>query len=201
MSLVGMLMWLTGKISRKMYVIPQQRVVINNDFSTLARILDLGGGGEGVIGQLRGDQVVAVDTREEELKDTPVGPKKVVADARDLPFDNETFDIVTAFYFLMYLQPSDYDAVFREAFRVLSEGGQMLIWDTRIPSIGVRKNKLFVVPVTAILPYKKINTAYGFVWKGREMSADHITNSAVNAGFSVVEKVEKEYAFTLVLKK
>ena len=32
------------------------------------RILDIGGGGEGIIGQLKGKQVVAIDRRESELK-------------------------------------------------------------------------------------------------------------------------------------
>ncbi len=201
MSILWTLMRLTGKIGRKMYVIPQQRIIINDDYRDTDRILDLGGGGEGVIGQLRGSQVVAVDTREEELNGTPNGPQKVVADARALPFENGTFDAVTAFYFLMYLQPADYDEVFREAFRVLGQNGQMFIWDTRIPSIGTRTYSLFVVPVTAILPHKKIHTAYGVQWKLREMSAERIIDSALRAGFTVVDKVEHEYAFSLILKK
>ena len=36
-------------------------------------ILDLGGGGEGVIGQIYRQQAVVVDNRQEELDETPEG--------------------------------------------------------------------------------------------------------------------------------
>ena len=43
-------------------------------------VLDIGGGGEGVIGRLRGSQVVAIDCRKEELKEAPEGPLKIVCE-------------------------------------------------------------------------------------------------------------------------
>ena len=49
-------------------------------------ILDVGGGGEGVIGRLNGAQVVSVDTSAEELREAPGGPLKLVMDARELRF-------------------------------------------------------------------------------------------------------------------
>lgn len=39
-------------------------------------ILDIGGGGEGVIGQLYGQQVVAIDKLQEELDEAPCVCKK-----------------------------------------------------------------------------------------------------------------------------
>lgn len=41
-------------------------------------ILDLGGGGEGVIGLIYGGQVTAIDNRQEELDEAPKGPVKLV---------------------------------------------------------------------------------------------------------------------------
>jgi DUF917 family protein len=45
-------------------------------------ILDVGGGGEGIIGRLNGKQVVAIDTREGELVDTLNEALKTVMDAQ-----------------------------------------------------------------------------------------------------------------------
>ena len=47
-------------------------------------ILDLGGGGEGIVGKLNGRQVVAIDTSVEELQETKNDAWKVVMDATDL---------------------------------------------------------------------------------------------------------------------
>lgn len=82
-------------------------------------ILDLGGGGEGVIGRIYGQQAVAIDNRQEELDEAPDGPKKLLMDASALAFAPGEFSHVTAFFSLMYM-PSDIQGqVFAEAARVL----------------------------------------------------------------------------------
>ena len=61
-------------------------------------ILDIGGGGAGVIGRLKGAQVVAVDLNKQELVDAPGQPLlKIVMDARDLKFLDGTFATATVF--------------------------------------------------------------------------------------------------------
>ena len=37
-------------------------------------VLDIGGGGEGIIGRLYGKNVTAIDIRQEELDEAPEGP-------------------------------------------------------------------------------------------------------------------------------
>ena len=59
-------------------------------------ILDLGGGGEGVIGLIYGGQVTAIDNRQEELDEAPKGPVKLVMDAAALAFAGGSFQTVTA---------------------------------------------------------------------------------------------------------
>src|SRR5512141_2769979 len=62
------------------------------DFPAEGLILDIGGGGEGVIEQLKGRQVVAVDMSKRELDDAPGNPLlKIVMDARDLKFVDKSF--------------------------------------------------------------------------------------------------------------
>ena len=51
----------------KAKILGTQTIDLRN-FSLNGRILDIGGGGEGVIGQLKGENVVAIDLKENELE-------------------------------------------------------------------------------------------------------------------------------------
>ena len=184
-----------------MHVVHQQVVRVEDVFGDKDRILDLGGGGAGVIGQLRGQQVTAVDIRQDELDESPPGPIKVVADAKALPFPDGSFDTVTAFFFLMYVPAADRAAVLREAHRVLCPGGTLHVWDAVIPARGERTQELFVVPVRAELPDQTITTAYGVPWKGREMSGDSIARMARDVGFAVTAIAQEGETFRLTLTR
>jgi ubiquinone/menaquinone biosynthesis C-methylase UbiE len=195
------ILWLFGKLGKRMYVIHQQVVRIEDIFGDKDRILDLGGGGAGVIGQLRGQQVTAVDVRQDELDESPPGPIKVVADARALPFPDGSFDAATAFFFLMYVPAADRKAVLQEAHRALRPGGTLHVWDVVIPARGERTHKLFVVPVRAQLPHQTIKTAYGVPWKDREMSGDSIAQLARDVGFTVAAMAQERETFRLTLTR
>lgn len=173
-----------------MFAIEQQAVRIEDRFGDDELILDLGGGGEGVIGQLRGRQVVAIDRRRGELEACASGPLKIVADAKDLPFLDGTFDAATAFFFLMYVAGADRDAVLAEAYRVLKPGAMLRIWDVTIPERGDRTQRLFAVYVKAELPDRVIETGYGVPWAERTQSADAVGECAKKAGFRLVEVAE-----------
>ena len=103
------------------------------DFQAVGYILDIGGGGEGIIGQMKPTQVVAVDLSKRELEEAPAGPLKIVMDATDLKFLDASFDTATAFFSLMYMRPEVQQRVFAEVFRVLTRGGRWIIWDAAIP--------------------------------------------------------------------
>jgi len=59
----------------------------------------------------------------------------------------------------------------------------------------------FVVPVCAELPGKKLRTAYGVPWRGREMSDRSIAELACDAGFAVSARTARGRTFHLVLTK
>ena len=123
------------------------------------------------------------------------------ADAKELPFLDASFDAATAFFFLMYIPAEDRAAVLKEAHRVLRPGATLRVWDVSIPARGESTQEIFVVPVKAELPEKTIETGYGIPWEGREMSADSIAQVAVEAGFSVAEKLTEGETFRLTFVK
>ena len=63
-------------------------------------ILDIGGGGEAVIGQIYKDRVTAIDNCKEELEEAPDCCSKQLMDATELSFPDDSFDNVTFFYTL-----------------------------------------------------------------------------------------------------
>ena len=115
------------------FFLEKQKVRLK-DFQTEGWILDLGGGGEGIIGQLKGSQVVAIDPVKNELLEAPDGPLKIIMDARKLEFLDESFNMVTAFFTLMYIPAADHPGVLREAWRVLRPSGKLLIWEVALPT-------------------------------------------------------------------
>lgn len=91
----------------------QQEVAVQ-DFETLGLILDIGGGGEGIIGRLKGERVVAIDPSRRELEEAPSGPLKIVMGGTDLQLLDSSFITATSFGTLVYINASDHEQVFGE---------------------------------------------------------------------------------------
>jgi SAM-dependent methyltransferase len=175
--------------------------VVLTDFPAQGLILDIGGGGEGVIGQLKGRQVIAVDLLKRELEDAPGEPLlKIVMDARDLKFLDKTFPTATVFFTFMYIDPADHPKVFQEIHRVLAPGGRMLVWDAEIPTKTDDRQLYIMFPLHVHLPKVEINTGYGVKLREGQGLA-HFTELAGQAGFDVVDKKSEKGWFQLELKK
>ena len=123
-------------------------------------ILDIGGGGEAVIGQIFKDRVTAIDNCQEELDEAPDCCLKELMDATDLSFPDESFDTVTFFYTLMYMTDDTQRKSICEAARVLKTGGMMHIWDCNISSAYPDP---FIVDLHIQSDEKNIRTSYGIV--------------------------------------
>lgn len=134
------------------------KITIHEDLT--GSILDIGGGGEGVIGRVYGQKVIAIDNRQEELDEAPDCCEKRLMDATDLLFSDETFDNVTFFYSLMYMTKDTQKRAISEAARVLKQGGRMFIWDSQFPAAHPDPH---IVHLDIHFADKTIHTSYGIV--------------------------------------
>ncbi len=172
------------------------------DFPAEGHILDIGGGGEGIIGQLKGSQVIAIDISKRELEDAPPGPLKIEMDARDLKFLDGAFKTVTVFFTFMYIDDSDHGKVFQEIHRVLETGGRLLIWDVTLAERPDPQRKMALFMLTITLPQIEVKTGYGVRWPEGGRPLSHYLNLAEDVGFEVsVKNVDGKLFFMEMIKK
>ncbi|MFX1570552.1 MAG: class I SAM-dependent methyltransferase [Promethearchaeota archaeon] len=150
------------------------------------RILDIGGGGEGVIGQFAGPHVIAIDPSERELKEAPGDCIKIIMDGKDLKFLDESFDTITVFFTMMYMQMSDHEQVFKEIYRVLKEHGELFLWDLIIPDKPDTDKKFYAIKLEINIGEKKISTGYGTQWS-KKFTKQHYIDLGQKVGFKVLE--------------
>ncbi|MFQ6104101.1 MAG: class I SAM-dependent methyltransferase [Candidatus Glassbacteria bacterium] len=179
----------------------REQTVSVEDFESKGYILDIGGGGEGVIGRLKGEQVISIDISKRELEAAPEGPLKIIMDARDLQFLDGTFNTSTSFFTLMYIDGSDHEQVFREIHRVLASGGKFYIWDVLFPKRTDKDIEIAVVPLRVRLPGEEFQTAYGGSWPDEGRDLEYYVKMAERTQFEVVSQSENDLIFYLELRK
>lgn len=184
----------------RMFSIGVQNVDLKG-FSQNGRVLDIGGGGEGIIGQLLGEKVIAIDPRCDELEEAAEGPLKIIMDARELKFLNNTFDGITSFFTLMYIEKQYHQNVFEEIYRVLKEEGEFVIWDVTIPQYSGGVEDIFVVPLEIKLKEKIVTTAYGVLWDKAEQDKNYFINVAEKVGFEVVAEENMNQIYYIKFRK
>lgn len=165
-------------------------------------ILDIGGGGEGVIAQLMGPKVVAIDFKKAELLEAADSPLKIIMDARDLKFLDGSFQTVTAFFSLMYLKTrEDQQQVFREISRVIKLGGTFHLWDIDLGVKPDTDHDNYIVHLEYILGEKSKQTGYGSRWPEEPRGLDDYLDLAAKAGLQKLESTRIGHTFYLKLEK
>lgn len=160
-------------------------------------ILDIGGGGEAVIGQIYKDRVTAIDNRQDELDEAPDCCSKQLMDATALLFPDESFDNVTFFYTLMYMPEETQRKSICEAARVLRVGKLLSIWDCEIRSAYPEP---FIVDLDIKTDNNTIHTTYGIVKRDKQ-SSDSIRHLLEQAGLRIETLQEKDGQFHIQCKK
>ena len=156
-------------------------------------ILDIGGGGEGVIGRIYAGQVTAIDVSRVELDEAPGACRQLVMDATAMTFPDASFDHVTSFYTLMYMTAEQQRMALLEAARVLRPGGTLHIWDAAFPAPYPEP---FLAEMDIDAAGTPIRTTYGVI-KLDGQSADSIADMAVDAGLVPAGREEREGHFIL----
>ena len=166
------------------YSTPIQKIALEN-ISTEGPILDIGGGGEGLVSRIEGSRVCALDIRMSEIREAQIhGPPAnwLVGDGQALCFREETFNAVTMWFSLGYM--SDWSIkrrVLEEAHRVLSKEGRLWILGSRIP----RDCERLIFWGHFTLPDGTISqTGYG-VRGGQGQTAERIVQLLESTGFEV----------------
>lgn len=178
----------------------RQQLVVE-DFEARGWILDIGGGGEGVIGRLKGKQVVAIDPSRQELESAPEGPLKVIMDGLALKFLDNTFETATCFFTLMYLDPADRPRLFREVYRVLQAGGRFLVWDVILPPRSDLEKEVAAFLFLFKLPHEEVEAGYGARWYEQGFPMQAYIEMANEAGFEKVRQKKEGRTFFLELRK
>ncbi len=179
------------------YVVDTQSIVLN-PLRTAGHVLDIGGGGEGIIGKLNGRQVIAIDINQRELEETDNQALKIVMDVTDLKFLPNTFEICTAFFSLMYIPHNRHLKVFEEIYKVLKNKGRFLIWDAKIPETD-KDFSDFVVLLKVKLPNEEIETGYGSRWQPQDLG--YFVELAKQTGFQVLNSWNQKRIFYLEMLK
>lgn len=122
-------------------------------------ILDIGGGGEGIIGKPNGKQVVAIDTNEEELEETKNGALKLVMDAAEMNFLPKTFEVCTSFFYI----PKN--SICRSSTRSIEsqKTEEGFCSGLKIPE-RQRNYRTYAIRLRIALPNEKVETGYGTIW-------------------------------------
>lgn len=164
------------------------------------KVLDIGGGGEGFIGNIYGSNAVAIDIREDELLETKNDALKIVMDAKNMTFVDESFDTVTLFYSLMYMKESTKEAVLKEAYRVLKYNGNLYIWDNELPSYQGGEKDVYVSQLQVDYDDHVTSTGYG-IGLSDGQSFDKITMDLKTCGFDILDSDNQKEHFKIVCKK
>lgn len=168
------------------------------DLPLAGEILDLGGGGEGVIGRAYGHQVTAIDNRQEELDEAPGNFRRMLMDATDLSFPDSHFAHVTAFFTMMYMDKTTQLKAIREAARVLKPGGELHLWDAEIDRA---EPEPFCVEMDVSLPAERIHTTYGIVKPDAAQNAEYFIGLCETTGLRIKFRFETNGVFYLCFQK
>ena len=167
-------------------------ITLNNDIK--GKILDIGGGGEGIIGRLYKNRVIAVDNSQNELDEAPDCFEKRLMDAESLDFPDSSFDSVTAFYSFMFMSTETRKKAAEEMVRVLKKGGEIHIWDVNIKNA---EKEPFCIDLKICLPEEIIETTYGVMGFGLEQSFEKTKDIFENLNSICVLETENENNFYL----
>ncbi|MHA1948937.1 MAG: class I SAM-dependent methyltransferase [Candidatus Thorarchaeota archaeon] len=163
-------------------------------------ILDIGGGGEGLVSRIEGKRVCALDIRLSEIREALIhgAPANwIVGDGKSLGFSSGSFNEVTLWFSLGYMR--DWDTkrkVLEETRRVLKKEGSLSIMATKIPD----STEQFIFWAHFTFPDGTVSkTGYG-VRGNQGQTIDSVVNLLEKLGFKILKAVDHEEWFDITAK-
>jgi len=176
------------------FMAPLQDIVLHR-INTKGLVLDIGGGGEGLVSRIAGDKVCAVDYRISEIREAQIHNPPAnwfTADARALPFKDSTFDMATLWFSLGYMNEwSVKGTVLTEVLRTLESEGRLLIMASRIDCNEQR----LIFSVQFTLPDGTVSkTGYG-VRGNQNQTLESIVALVREVGFKDIQSENHDWWF------
>ena len=175
---------------------PLQQINLE-DLSDSIRILDIGGGGEGLVSRIAGTRVCAVDYRMSEIQEAQIHNPPAnwfVADGCSLPFKGESFDLCTLWFSLGYMSTLTIKRqVIQEAYRSLKQNGIIAILASRIDCDDER----FIFHALFTLPDGTLSKV-GYGVRGKQnQTASSICSLLKEIGFEDIQAEDYEWWFKI----
>jgi len=179
---------------------PLQKIALE-DLPVSGPILDIGGGGEGLVSRIGGNKVYAVDYRISEIREAQIhdAPANwLVADGECLPFKDNVFNLITLWFSLGYM--SNWDTkrdVVSESLRTLRKEHRISILDSRIDC----KEERFLFHALFTLPDGVVSkTGYG-VRGNQDQTISSIESLLEDVGFYDIQSENHNWWFKVQASK
>lgn len=159
--------------------------------------LDIGGGGESIIYKISKRDITIIDL---DFDDDKYNKRAKIynMDARSMSFKDNSFNLVTIFYTLLYIKDTDLIKVLKEVYRVLNKNGEIYIWDVNMKS----SNGNFVeAPLLVHSDSFNIKVTYASNNVESVRDAQYYFDALVKVGFSNIEIKENASSVFIVARK
>lgn len=182
------------------FEVPMQEITLNQ-ISGTGRIIDIGGGGEGLVSRIEGQRVCALDRRISEVREARIHDPPVnwiVGDGQMISFRNSVFQVATSWFSFGYMPSWEVKKrVMQEVHRVLEINGVYSIIACTIEC----EEEAYIFRVTYTLPDGTLSqTGYG-VRGGQGQTPSTVAKLLDEVGFTDIEISDNGYWFKIIARK
>lgn len=182
------------------FEVPKQEITLNQIPGT-GRIIDIGGGGEGLVSRIEGRRVCALDVRLSEVREARIHSPPVnwiVGDGQMISFKNSVFQVATSWFSLGYMPSWEVKKrVMQEVYRVLESDGVLSIIACTIEC----EEEAYIFRVVYTLPDGTLSqTGYG-VRGGQDQTSSTVSKLLDEVGFTDIELSDNGYWFQITARK
>ncbi|TFF96888.1 methyltransferase domain-containing protein [Candidatus Thorarchaeota archaeon] len=164
-------------------------------------VLDIGGGGEGLVSRIVQERACAVDWSLSKLRGARIHGAKsewIACDGRNLCFQEERFDVATLWFSLAYIPESG------NKMQVLKEVSRVSKPEARLSILAMtldNRSESFTFRATFTLP-DEFESLMNYRVRGRQtQNLEVIAEALEETGFTTISSEEYEYWFTIEATK